>query len=334
MELEKRQQTLPEKIEDLAKFVIVNFARSKAAQEALKAAEKAKMPAEQLAKIKEAVRETAELQLFAECRLGEYFAKIPTMERKRTDRLPDNDVAQLPTKTRRIEDLGFNMKQAERFETLAAHPEIVERIIKEAKDDDDIPTRTEVLRKIAQKETQEKINEIKKRELQPAKGKYDVIIIDPPWPMIKIERDCAPEQVEFDYPTMTTDEIKQITLPKNNNCHLFLWSTHKFLPTAFEILSDWDFKYVCCFVWHKNGGFQPFNLPQYNNEFVLYARFGTPVFTETKDFPTCFSADRTGHSKKPDEFYDMIKRVTCGKRIDMFNRRKIEGFETWGNECQ
>jgi len=38
MELEKRQQTLPEKIEDLAKFVIVNFARSKAAQEALNAA--------------------------------------------------------------------------------------------------------------------------------------------------------------------------------------------------------------------------------------------------------------------------------------------------------
>jgi hypothetical protein len=37
---------------------------------------------------------------------------------------------------------------------------------------------------------------------------FETIIIDPPWPMTKIERDCRPNQVEFDYLTMSEDELR------------------------------------------------------------------------------------------------------------------------------
>lgn len=162
---------------------------------------------------------------------------------------------------------------------------------------------------------------------------YDVVVIDPPWPMEKIERDVAPNQTQFDYPTMTEEQLTDFVLPTRADCHVWLWTTHRFLPMAFRLLETWGLKYVCTFVWHKPGGFQPFDLPQYNCEFALYARRGSPVFVTTKDFNVCFTAPRGTHSEKPAAFYDMVRRVADGDRIDIFSRRAIDGFTGWGNEA-
>ncbi len=165
-------------------------------------------------------------------------------------------------------------------------------------------------------------------------GQYQVIVVDPPWPMEKIERDVAPNQVAFAYPTMSERELTQFDVAAlaADDCHLFCWTTHKFLPMAFKLLGVWGFRYVCSMVWHKAGGFQPFNLPQYNCEFVLYARRGSPEFIDTKAFPCCFKAPRREHSRKPDLFYDMIRRVTDSPRIDVFSREARDGFDQFGNE--
>lgn len=165
-------------------------------------------------------------------------------------------------------------------------------------------------------------------------GKYQVIVVDPPWPIEKVIREERPNQGEFDYPTMSIEQITDLPIEDllDDNAFLFLWTTHKFLPESFKIVEMWGFHYICTMVWHKTGGFQPFGLPQYNCEFVLLCRKGNISFTETKDFPCCFTGQRREHSRKPSEFYEVIRRVTPDSRIDVFSREKHEGFEQWGNE--
>jgi len=189
-------------------------------------------------------------------------------------------------------------------------------------------------RQVEKAEVIANLENVEAKEAKKIQGVYDVIVIDPPWPMKKIERDVAPNQVEFDYPTMSLDEIKALEVPCADDCHVWLWTTQKYLPEAFDVLKSWGLKYVCTFVWHKPGGFQPFGLPQYNCEFALYARRGTPEFIAFDDFKLCFDAPRGHHSEKPEPFYELVRRVTAGRRLDMFSRRAINGFETWGKEAE
>jgi N6-adenosine-specific RNA methylase IME4 len=217
--------------------------------------------------------------------------------------------------------------------------DVVERIkvespamFKEIKDG--TKTIAQAVRETKRVEVIAKLEDVKVKEVKKLAGLYDVVVIDPPWAMEKIERDVRPNQSEFDYPTMNEDELNKFKIPASEDCHLWLWTTHRFLPMAFRLLETWHFKYVCCFVWHKPGGFQVVGLPQYNAEFSLYARKGNPIFVDTKAFNVCFNAPRGSHSEKPEEFYEVIRRVTKGRRIDIFNRRKIEGFDGWGQEAK
>jgi N6-adenosine-specific RNA methylase IME4 len=175
-----------------------------------------------------------------------------------------------------------------------------------------------------------------KSAADPPCGAFETIVIDPPWPMTKIERDVAPNQVGFDYPTMDESELREFSATVKAmaaaDCHLFMWTTQKFLPLAMDLVDLYGFKYVLTMTWHKAGGFQPYGLPQFNSEFVIYARKGSPKFVSTQNFFCCFNAPRREHSRKPGEFYDIVRLVTKGPRIDVFSREAREGFAQWGNE--
>jgi N6-adenosine-specific RNA methylase IME4 len=261
----------------------------------------------------------------------EKLAKDRMMAGKKSEPCAENGQGSKPIHSAVMAGKAVNVgktavKQAEAVKK--ASPEIFEKV-KEGK-----MTLSDATRDIKKSLIIEKLENIEAKEVKAVSGVYDVIVIDPPWPMVKIERDVRPNQSSFDYPTMTEDEISKLKIPSAEDCHVWVWTTHKFLPMALRLLDVWDLKYVCCFTWHKNGGMQPIGLPQYNCEFALYARKGTPKFIDTKAFPVCFHAERGSHSEKPEEFYEVVRRVTGGRRLDMFNRRSIQGFDSWGNEAQ
>lgn len=64
------------------------------------------------------------------------MVKVPTQNKYNAEKRQDNGVQSFErkTKTEVIEEAGFTPKQVQRFETLAAHPEIVDQAKAEARE--------------------------------------------------------------------------------------------------------------------------------------------------------------------------------------------------------
>lgn len=199
----------------------------------------------------------------------------------------------------------------------------------------------EVVRKIREEKSavRREENERARQELinQPLNipdGRFQTIVIDPPWPMKKIERDARPEQYEFDYPVMTEEELEDFPLPEfaADDCHLYLWTTHRFLPMALHLAEHWGFRYQCMLAWIKNVGMTPFSW-MYSFEPILFCKQGSlPLKVMGKRLD--FNAKVRKHSRKPDEFYDLVKKVSPGPRIDIFSREVRKGFKQYGNDTE
>ena len=131
---------------------------------------------------------------------------------------------------------------------------------------------------------------------------------------------------------MTLEEIYDFPLQKiiMSNCHIYLWSTHKYLPEAFKIFEHWGVKYECLLTWVKNVGFTPYSF-MYSTEHILFGRIGFLELLK-KGKRLDFSAKVREHSRKPDEFYNLVREVSPEPRIDIFSREKREGFDQYGDQ--
>lgn len=167
-------------------------------------------------------------------------------------------------------------------------------------------------------------------------GKYRCLVIDPPWPVQKIEREVRPNQDEhLDYPTMSLEDIQALPirdLADEGGCHLYLWTTQKFLPAALLMVSAWDFEYQCVMPWVKPSGMTPYSW-MYNVEFVVFARRGGLALLQN-GLKLSIEAASEGHSVKPDAFYQKVLKASPEPRLDMFARRERDGFAVWGDEVE
>lgn len=164
--------------------------------------------------------------------------------------------------------------------------------------------------------------------------KYQVVYADPPWPVGSIVMDKWESPIEDKYPTMTLDEIKK--LPVQNlsaeNCSLFLWTTHTFLPDALDVMKVWGFKYFCEIVWDKGSGWTQNGFHK-KTEQLLYGYKGSINVDQFGEaIPTVFYEKKEDHSRKPEFIRRMIDEKIIGNKIELFARKKTDGWDTWGNE--
>lgn len=162
--------------------------------------------------------------------------------------------------------------------------------------------------------------------------RYKTIVIDPPWPIEPMI--LKKYSLSVPYQTMSLDEISElpINLLADDDCALFLWTTHRFLPDAFPLINKWGFRYYACLTWDKISGLTHQGVFR-RTEFVLYAYKGKMNIKETgQAIPALFREAKGRHSQKPQVFDNIIRRNTQMPRLDMFARVKKLGFDSYGDD--
>lgn len=164
-------------------------------------------------------------------------------------------------------------------------------------------------------------------------GKYRVIYADPPWKYGNTMPNYMGVQDDH-YPLMTIDEICNLPVKDlaEDNAVLFLWATSPILEEAFQVIRAWGFEYKSSFVWDK----VKHVMGHYNSvrhEFLLVCTRGSCMPDVLKLFDSVVSIERTEHSVKPDYFREMIDTIyPNGRRIELFARKQIDGWDSYGNE--
>ena len=182
---------------------------------------------------------------------------------------------------------------------------------------------------------QKQIEDIEEGLLPDLVGLFDVVSVDPPWPYEGESKnitsfDSVGRRVANPYPEMSIEQIKNIELPLMDNAVVLLWTTHKFLPDAFEILKEWKIDYKATLVWNKEkiGMGVWFRM---QCEFCLVGIKGKPYWDNTT-YRDIITESRREHSRKPDSFFQMIEKITMGNRLEYFSREKREGWKVFGND--
>lgn len=197
-EITTNKTQLPTTIDELSKFALIGREKLVAVRAEIRAIEKVGL-AEEVRKQKMAeAQEIAEAVLDAETKLGELMAKVPKKQGF-ASAIRDSGVANAETKTEIIEKAGFTPKQVQRFETLAKNPDIVEQAKAEARENDDIVSRSLVLNMVKSKKKEEQLEQAKQHIMEQnrptvapkifvtdctkahLKEKCDLLLTDPPY---------------------------------------------------------------------------------------------------------------------------------------------------------
>ena len=172
---------------------------------------------------------------------------------------------------------------------------------------------------------------------------YDCIAIDPPWQYDARVNDKT-HRGRMDYPTMPIKDILALSVNQlaADNAVLWLWVTNSFLQEGFQCLDAWGFQYKTVLTWVKmsSKGTPHIGLGNWlrnATEQCLFAVKGdVKSFSKQgilKGDANVIFAPRREHSRKPEEFYELVSKLSPeGKKLEMFSRQRREGWDVWGLE--
>lgn len=328
MSLAKTESKLPVRLEDLTRFVLIGREKLNSVRAGIRAITKLGLAKEVREQKLEEGQMLGEALLDAESKIGEMLSEIPN--KKATS-----------GEGRRSLPEGITHKQSHQFQQLSENQDLIEQVKAEAIENEDIPTRTAVLKLARERDIKKRNENLKNNVVEFPEGKYQIIYADPPWRYWE----GGDKNQSQHYSTMGIKEISELPIKKiaDEDCILFLWVTFPILKECFEVIESWGFKYSTCgFVWVKKNKksdswfFGNGSWTRANTELCLIATKGKITRLDASISQIVCEPIR-GHSQKPEVIYELIEKLV-GKlsRIELFARNERLGWHYFGNEikCQ
>ncbi len=172
--------------------------------------------------------------------------------------------------------------------------------------------------------------------------KYQIIYADPPWQyedkaLAGLRGACCK------YPVLSFNDLQLLPVADiaDRDCALLLWTTMPKLNESFPLIEAWGFDYkTVAFTWAKTnkntmGYFMGMGRwTRANAELCLFATKGKPKRVDA-GVPQLIISDVMEHSHKPAIVREKIVQLMGDlPRIELFARRKVEGWDCWGNEVE
>ncbi len=167
-------------------------------------------------------------------------------------------------------------------------------------------------------------------------GRFDVIVIDPPWPY-ECRQEDSTHRGRLAYPSMPLEQI--LAFPVKDlaaeNCILWLWVTNAFMPDAFRCLQAWGFENKTILTWVKTQMGLGDWLRNQSEHCILGIKGQVQSFSRSgrlNNQTTVLYAPRREHSRKPDEFYELVEELCPGSKLELFGRQSRLEWTVHGAE--
>ena len=167
-------------------------------------------------------------------------------------------------------------------------------------------------------------------------SKARVLLADPAWKF----GDALPGKTRGaskQYRTLSVSDIARFPLPElADSAVLFLWRVAAMQEEALFVCRAWGFKPKTEIIWRKltRTGKEHFGmgrLVRASHETCLVATRGKPPI-RSHSVRSVFAAPVQEHSRKPDEFYELIEGLCPGPYAELFARRVRAGWAQFGDQ--
>ena len=174
--------------------------------------------------------------------------------------------------------------------------------------------------------------------------KYKTIYADPPWQFQNRTGKVAPEHKRLNrYPTMKLEDIMKLPVGDvaDEKSHLYLWVPNALLPEGLQVMEAWGFEYKTNLIWEKTRkdgepdgrgvGFYFRNV----TEILLFGIKGEKNRTldPGRSQVNLIRAMKKEHSRKPEEFIDLIEKCSNALYLEVFARGNRDSWDMWGNQA-